>query len=81
MCKQHMWYMYMTLLNSFISSNFFVWNSQIKSENRDNLVGQFKCIFLEFPFVVQWLTNLTRNHEVAGPITGPDQWVKDPVLL
>ena len=39
-----------------------------------------KNVRLGVPVVAQWLTNLTRNHEVAGLIPGLAQWVKDPAL-
>ena len=32
------------------------------------------------PVVAQWLTNPTRNHEVAGLVPALAQWVNDPAL-
>ena len=40
----------------------------------------FKKLFMGGPVVVQWLINMTRNHEGAGSIPGLAQWVKDPEL-
>ena len=41
-------------------------------------------VYYEFskgvPIVAQWLTNPTRNHEVAGLTPGLAQWVKDLAL-
>ena len=40
----------------------------------------FKNVFLGVPVVAQWLTNPTRNHEVAGSVPALAQWVDDPAL-
>ena len=31
--------------------------------------------------MAQWLTDPTRNHEVAGLVPGLARWVEDPALL
>ena len=40
----------------------------------------FSFKILGVPVVAQWLTNPTRNHEVAGSVPDLAQWVKDLVL-
>ena len=50
------------------------------SHNRNSLFDLILKITLGVPFVVQWLTNPTRNHEVAGSVPALAQWVKDPAL-
>ena len=44
------------------------------------ICGVLKRIQIGVPVVAQWLTNLTRNNEVAGLIPGFAQGVKDPAL-
>ena len=41
----------------------------------------FKFNFAGVPVVAQWLTNLTRNHEVEGSVPALAQWVNDPAAL
>ena len=43
-------------------------------------VYKIKTIHPGVPVVAQWLTNLTRKHEVVGSVPGLTQWVKDLAL-
>ena len=44
------------------------------------LSRRFKILILGVPVMVQWLTNPTRNQEVASSVPGLAQWVKAPAL-
>ena len=41
---------------------------------------RIKDLSFGVPVVAQWLTNPTRNHEVAGSVPALAQWVNDPAL-
>ena len=50
------------------------------SVKRARVREAFKERLVGVPVVVQWLTNVTRNHEVVGWIPGLAQWAKKSVL-
>ncbi len=55
--------------------------AQNRQGGRDEIVWPGKkSVKMGVPVVAQWLTNPTRNHEVAGSVPALAQWVNDPVL-
>ena len=48
-----------------------------KKEKKEN---SFMKSIYGVPVVAQWLTNPTRNHEVAGSVPALAQWVNDLAL-
>ena len=45
-----------------------------------NRIQQYIKRIVGVPVVAQWLTNPTRNHEVAGSVPALAQWVNDKAL-
>ena len=54
--------------------------AQFYDHIKNHQIVHFKKMNFGVPVVVQWLTNPTRSHEVAGSISGLAQWVGDPTL-
>ena len=50
-------------------------------QDKDQLETLLKKKLIGDPVVEQWLTNPTRNHEVAGSVPALVQWVNVPALL
>ena len=57
---------------------YFHRKSQLCGPARIDLIQKSKT--LGVPVVAQWLTNPTRNHEVAGLVPALAQRVDDPAL-
>jgi len=64
---------------NFLSSvlhGFGYENKRSKSNQKINMFNSSSGV----PVVAQWLTNPTRNHEVAGSVPALAQWVNDLAL-
>ena len=67
------------LLVALISIPLEKLTSLRKNFSKSKMVTRYKKNY-GVPIMAQWLTNPTRNHELAGSIPGLAPWVKDPAL-
>ena len=65
-------------MNQESSESTFLW--LIGSSAKVEILKHIFKNHLGVPFVAQWLTNMTRNHEVVDSIPGLTPWVKDLAL-
>ena len=56
------------------------WQDPVRNDSLGPLVKTIQNFKMGVPVVAQRLMNPTRNHEVAGSIPAPAQWVNDPAL-
>ena len=69
------------LLIAEMCSRAVLWpKSDHKMALAKNVFSYVKKAGSGVPVMAQWLTNPTRNHEVAGSVPALAQWVDDPVL-
>jgi len=64
------------------STGHFKWQypEVIIKNFHEAVLGELKSKYFGVPVVAQWLTNPTRNHEVADLVPALAQWVNDPAL-
>ena len=68
---------------NFLSSGTGVEFSKLLSQEGEEKNGKYKLVKKRgegVAVVAQWLTNLSRNHEVSSSIPGLAQWAKDLAL-
>ena len=62
-----------------LGGGVLIWNI-LENKNKNGISNVNKERKWGVPVLAQWLTNPTRNHEVADSVPALAQWVKDPAL-